>query len=59
MTLTSKSVREMQLAMARMMRDKARENGDTEIASMDLEDIIELHTEALRRMGYVLKKLPH
>jgi hypothetical protein len=57
--ITSKSIREHQLKMAEMMRDEARKGKwSSEIANMDLDEIIELHTEAMKRMGYIPKK-PH
>ena len=59
MALTSKSLKEMHLEMARMIRDKAREEGLHKIANLDLEAIVELHKQVMESMGYVPKKLPH
>lgn len=59
MVLTSKEVERMHLKMAKMMRDRARKEGNDEIANLDLETIVELHKQALKKMGYTPKKLPN
>ena len=58
MVLTQKEVDRFHLKMAEMMRDEARKNGNSPIADLDLETIVKLHKEALRRMGYKPKRLP-